>query len=425
MKFYTEPQKNIEITYEIDVLVIGSGPAGFSAALSAARNGAKTLIIEQLGNIGGISTEGLMSHWGGKSDGGIFHEILKKCAEINEGNNYDKITNVIDPEKLKTLYLNMLSNEKVKILLYTFASDVIMEGNKIVGVIVENKSGRQAIMAKAVIDASGDGDIAKKAGVKYILGREEDGKMQPATIMFKVAGVDVDHAVFLGSFESKYETEKGELQALAKQYIPFPAGHVLCYKSTLPSVVTINMTNCIDVDGTRAEDLTAATIVCRNQMEKIVEFLREFVPGFQNCYMISSASLVGIRETRHFCGEYTLTAEDIWEAKQFPDWVVTGALFNFDVHNISGAGLDKTGVQHKFTQNNGYSIPYGCLLPKGVDGLLLSGRNISGTHIAHSNFRVMPICSAIGEAAGVAAAISCRENVPLHEVAVSEIQACL
>ena len=153
-----------------------------------------------------------------------------------------------------------------------------------------------------------------------------------------------------------------------------------------------------------------------------VKFLREYAPGYENCYIISSASLMGIRETRHFKGEYTITGEDILEAKVFDDYVVKDAYFNFDVHNITGAGLDKTGVQHKFTQKKGYTIPYSCLVPIKTENLLLCGRNISGTHMAHSNFRAMPICVGIGEAAGAAAAIAVKEKISVRTVSADGIR---
>ena len=321
-----------------------------------------------------------------------------------------------------TIMLDMLSEAGVKPRLYTFASDVIMDGNKITGVIIESKSGREAIMGKVIIDASGDGDTAAKAGAPHYKGRESDGKMQPMTIMFKVGGVDVNKVRFVGSFEDTYETPNGDLQTLAKQNIPFPAGHVLIYQTTLPGIVTCNMTNCIDVDGTNADDLTKAEITCRSQIEPIINFLRKYVEGFENCFIISSASIIGVRETRHFEGEKTLTHEDILNARVFEDWVVTNAQFNFDVHNISGPGLDKTGVQKHFKQNKGYTIPYGCLVPKNIDGLLLAGRNISGTHLAHSSYRVMPICVNMGQAAGIAAALSVKNNLVPRDLDISLIQ---
>ncbi len=405
-----------------DVLVLGSGPAGFAAAYTAAKNGAEVIIVEQGGDIGGISTIGLMSHWTGSCGSPLYHEILKRSADLNEGEQKGKITINIDPEKLKTLYLQMLSEVGCKIMLYTFAYDAICDGDKVLGATVVNKSGMTEIYAKITIDATGDGDIAAASGAEYILGRETDNKMQPATIMFKVGGVDYSKAVFLESFESRYQTDKGELQALASQHIPFPAGHILTYRTTLPGVVTCNMTNCTDVDGTNADDLTKATLTCRSQMDSIMKYLREFVPGYEHCYLISSASLVGVRETRHFKGKYTLTEQDILEAKVFEDYVVKDAFFNFDVHNITGSGLDKTGVQHNFTQKKGYTIPYRCLIPEIKANLLLCGRNISGTHLAHSNYRVMPICIGMGEAAGVAAAISAKYNRALYEIDAKEIR---
>ena len=422
MQFYEENEREIPISYQVDVLVCGSGPAGIAAALAASRSGTRTMIIESMGDVGGISTSGLMSHWAGRANSHIYHEILKRSAEKNEGELKNQLTVTIDPEKLKTLYLDMLTESGVQILLYTFASDVIVVDNTVKGVIIENKSGRSAILAKVVIDATGDGDVAYKAGADYIKGRESDGKMQPCTIMFKVGGVDYSKAVFPGSFETLVPTEKGELQALGKEIIGHPAGHVLLYRSTLPGVVTCNMTNCIDIVGTKTEDLTKATIICRRQIDKIVDFLKKYAPGYENCFCISSASLIGIRETRHFKGVYTLTEEDILQARQFDDWIVRDAHFNFDIHNIEGAGLDKDGVQHKFSQKKGYTIPYRCLIPEKLDGLILAGRCISGTHKAHSNYRVMPICVGMGEGAGYAAAIAVKKGILPRDVAASEIQ---
>lgn len=408
MGFVIEKKREIPIVKEVDVLVLGAGPAGVSAAICAAREGASTALIEQTGDVGGVATVGLMSHWTGNTEGGFYEEILKRSAE---GDNQDVHSfnggqrQIINPEKLKTLLLNMVMEAGVYLRLYSFVSEAVMEGNTIKGIIIESKSGREAIMAKIVIDATGDGDIAAKAGAPYFTGRESDGRMQPATLMFKVAGVDVERGVFPGGFEETFEVPGGDLQQLGRKHISNPAGHVLLYKTTLPGVVTCNMTNCIDIDGTNAEDLTKATIVCRRQMDEIVSFLRAFVPGFEDCYIISSASLIGIRETRHFAGEETITEQDILDARVFDNWVVTKASFNFDVHNLTGSGLDETGCQQKFKQIKGYTIPYGCFVPQKIDNLYLAGRNISGTHMAHSNFRVMPICVNMGQAVGIASAM--------------------
>ena len=419
--FYTEKEKKIELIEGYDVIVVGSGPSGIAAAIKSSESGCKTLLIEKCGAVGGISTTGMMSHFTGNVRSNLYERILKNAGEKNVFKGYaSRVT--IDPEMLKNTYYEMLSKAGTELLLYTFVCDVITEGNRVCGVITESKSGRRAYKAKIIIDCSGDGDVAFFAGAEYFKGREEDGKMQPATLMFKVGGVDTDRAVFPGSFETEVETEKGELQSLAKKILPYPAGHVLLYKSTIPGTVTCNMTNCVDVDGTKAEDLTRAETVCRSQMEPIVEFLREYAPGYEKCYITGAASLIGIRETRHFKGLKTINETDIAEARFFDDWVVRDAYFNFDVHNLTGSGLDKTGSQKNFTQKKGYTIPYGCLVPVKTDGLLLSGRNISGTHMAHSNFRAMPICVALGEAAGAAASIAVKKNIQPREVNVAEIQ---
>ena len=411
-----EERRETPVWEQVDVLVVGSGPAGVSAAICAAREGVSVMLLEQSGNVGGIATEGLMSHWTGNTEGGFYDEILERSADAAQ------MRKVIDPERLKTILLEMLEEAGVKLLLYTFACAPVMEGNKIKGVIAENKTGRGAALGKIVVDASGDGDIAARAGVPYYIGRETDGKMQPATIMFKVAGVDVERGVFPGGFEEHLAIPAGDIQKLGEEHLPSPAGHVLLYRSTLPGIVTCNMTNCTDIDGTKAEDLTRATVVCRKQMESIVHFLREYVPGFENCYLISSASLIGIRETRHFKGEAVITREDILEARVFDDWVVTKAHFNFDVHNMTGNGLDETGVQKNFQQKKGYTIPYGCFVPLEVDNLYLAGRNISGTHMAHSNYRVMPICANMGQAVGVAAAICVKEGTVPRELSAATVQ---
>ena len=422
MQTYHENAKELPIAGEYDVIVAGSGPAGTAAAVMAGRMGAKVLIIEWNNAIGGISTSGMMSHWTGSVTSPLYTEILQRSADMNEGEQKGKIQQYINPENLKSVYFDMLKDANVDVLLYTFVCGVVMEGDQLTGVITESKSGRRVFRSKVVVDGTGDGDVAAFAGVEYHKGRESDGKMQPTTLMFKVAGVDMSRAVLLGSFESTYQTEKGELQALAKEHIPYPAGHLLAYKSTLPGIVTCNMTNCTDIDGTKAEDLTRAEIVCRSQMPAIVKYLREFVPGFENCYIISAGSMMGVRETRHFKGVYTLNENDILTAKVFDDWVVRGAHFNFDVHNMTGSGLDATGVQKHWTQPKGYTIPYGCLVPEKINGLLLSGRNISGTHIAHSNYRVMPICVGIGAAAGVAAATAIKKGVQVRDIKGEELQ---
>ncbi len=415
---------DIETKGNYDVIVAGSGPAGVAAAVTAGRNGMKTLLIESCGRVGGISTSGMMSHFTGSVGNKIYWEILRRAAEKNFFNS-GNITTAIDPEMLTITYIEMLEEAGTDILLYTSVFDVLMKEKRVTGVVCLNKSGFAAYNSKVLIDATGDGDAAYKSGAEFVTGRESDGRMQPATLMFKVAGVDMNRAVFPRSFETLVPTGRGELQALAKEILPYPAGHVLLYQSTIPGIVTCNMTNAIDIDGTKAEDMTRAELICRKQIPAIISFLREYAPGYENCYAISSASLIGIRETRHFIGVKTLTEKDVAEAVQYDDYAVYDAHFNFDVHNMTGSGLDETGCQEKFTQTKGYTIPYGCLVPKKIDGLLLAGRNISGTHMAHSSYRAMPICSGMGEAAGAAASIAVKKNIEPRQVDPAEIQSLI
>ena len=426
MDFYKESGREIPVVADVDVLVCGGGPAGVGAAIRAGRMGASTMIIEAQDCLGGIATAGMMSHWGGRSSSKVLQEIFdrayEKCSLLGwvEENHCGR--NAIHHEVQKIVLQEMADEAGVKCLFYTLVCEAVVEDGKVQGVIVQNKSGRGYIRAKCIVDATGDGDVAASAGVPYWKGREEDGKMQPCTLMFKVGGVDYDRAVFPPSFETRVPTEKGELQEMASRMLPFPAGHVLLYEQPTPGTVCCNMTNAISIDGTNAESITEGLKTCRSQIEPIIRFLQEYVPGYEKCWLMSAGSLLGIRETRHFQGHQSLSAEDILEAKVYDNWVVRRAFFNFDVHNLTGASLDKTGVQKKWSQPNDYTIPYGCLLPQKIEGLLLSGRNISGSHLAHSNFRIMSVCIALGEAAGVAAALSTAAGIPLADVDVKVIQ---
>ena len=408
-----------------DIIVAGAGPAGTAAAITAGRLGAKVLLLDQSHAVGGIATSGLMSHWTGSTRGPLYDEMLD-TANVPGPEEQSISRQTINPEKLKLVFLEMLDKAKVDVRLYNFVSAPVMDGpNKVGGVITESKNGRRAWLGKVVIDATGDGDVAARAGAKFQLGRPEDNGMQPVTIMFKVAGVDYPHAVFPPSFETNFEVPEGRIQDLGHKYLKHPAGHVLLYPSTLPGVVTVNMTNLTGIDGTKSEDLTKAELVCRRQINEIVDFLRGHVPGYEHCYLISTASLMGVRETRHFIGEYTVNEEDIVEARVFDDWIATRCNFNFDIHNVEGSGLDKNGAQAKFRSKGGYTIPYRALIPQGLEGLLLAGRNISGTHKAHSNYRVMPICVNIGQGAATAAVEAIRADVPLREVDIAKVQASL
>ncbi len=425
-EFYHEAARDIPVAAETDVLVIGAGPAGFGAALGAARCGARTMLIEPSNCCGGMATSGMMSHWTGSTESPLLHELFRRMeghpllppAGCARGERWSTAH-----EAMKSVMDEMLREAGVTIQYHTLAVDAIREGDAVTGVVVESKSGREAILSKVAVDGTGDGDVAARAGAEFVLGREGDHGCQPVTLMFRIGGVDCERAVFPPSFETRIELPKGEIQSLGRAHLPHPAGHVLLYRSPLPGEVVVNMTNVTGIDGTDVRDLSKAEGICRSQMAQIVEFLREFVPGYENCYVVAAADYVGVRETRHFKALYSLTETDIVEARLFDDWIATRNFFNFDIHSLKGPGLDENGAQHHFHARGSYTIPYRCCIPAKIDGLLLSGRNIDGTHKAHSNFRVMPICLNVGLGVGVAAALAVRSGVQPRQVPAAAIQA--
>ena len=423
--FYEEPAKQIPVVGSYDVIVAGGGPAGIGAAIAAARNGAKTLLLEQTAQLGGMAVPGMMSHWGGTSGSSILRELLKRC--MNDPWENEKISppNVINHEKQRLVLFEMMEEAGVTVQLHTMVAAVRKDGNRITGVITESKSGRELVECKVVIDCTGDGDVAALAGAEFQLGREEDNKMQPVTLMFKLMNVDMENAIFPCSFESYVNVPKGEIQSLGKSILPHPAGHVLLYASSMPGVVVVNMTNVINIDGTDARSLTEAEITCQKQIPQIVKFLREYAPGYEHCYVISAASYVGVRETRHVKGLYCVTAEDIIAGRVFDDWIATKSSFNFDIHNIEGAGLDKNGAQKHFHSKGPYTVPYRACVPEKIEGLLLAGRCICGTHKAHSNFRIMSVCTGIGQGCGTAAAIAVKDGVSERDVDIKKVQQAL
>lgn len=427
MRYITEPARVTPVIKECDVLICGGGPAGFGAAIGAAKANQKVILIERNSMIGGMATAGLMSHWTGNTEGPVLNELLERSRGTHTDYNYfgEKILRskfIIDHEKLNLSMIKMLEEHGVEIMFYTQICDVILENDAIQGVIVEGKTGRQAVLGGITIDATGDGDVACRAGVPYQLGRETDNAMQPVTLMMQVSGVDYSRAIFPGEFEDNIDVPHGKIQDLARAYFENPMGHVLLYPSTVEGIVTVNMTNITGIDGTNDDDISRAQMTLRFQVEKIIDFLREHAPGYENCRLYRTASMIGIRETRHFACEYTITEEDIEQAKVFDDWVATRCYFNFDIHNIEGAGLDKSGKQNEFVQTERYTIPLRSLIPLKIENLLLAGRSIGGTHMAHSNFRAMAICLNIGHGAGICAAIANKNKTKLRESIYPDIR---
>ena len=387
-------------TLNYDICVLGAGPAGIAAAIAARRMGAKVLLIDRDGVPGGMSTAGMLNTWCGDAYSSVYSYICKHTTK-RFGERL-----IYSPEELKTLLINMIDAAGIDLLLHSFATGVINRGGTVSEVRIHTKSGEIAIEAKIFIDCTGDGDIAALAGVPFDKGRD-DGLMQPMTVQFTVCGVDESRALYA-------DVQTPELKAKMQEYladgrVSFPVGLLILLEAIEPHTAFVNMTNVINVDGTNVFDQTRAEIEARRQIPQIVRFLRENVPGYEECYVIASAAYAGARETRRIKGRYTLTATDVQSGATFEDWIVDGALYPFGIHNPSG-NVDRDENCPEDTKKR-YAIPYGCFTPVGMKNLLMAGRCISGDHYALSSYRVMPICFAMGEGVGTCAAIALRDGI--------------
>jgi len=426
MKTIFEPAREIEILNEYDVVVAGGGPAGVCAGIASARAGRKTLLVEQFNCLGGMATVGLhqkiaVYHGSGGTPeiaGGIPKEIADRTTKDHQA-DYRRNGLYVEIEEFKLLLDRMAEECGLELLYHSQVSEAIADGADVGGVILNNKSGRFAALAKVTIDCTGDGHVAFKAGCRMMHGRSEDGKMQPVTLMYRVGGVDWPRAerycgedAGLRDFCRK-AAEEGLMRPWQSMIMGF------WWIPSRPDQVNVNFTH-MHLDGASAFDLTLASIEGRKQVREAVQAMRALVPGFEKSYLIDTAAYVGIRETRRIYGEYVLDVEDIKNQTIFEDSIGLGAAF-VDIHNVEGPGMDKKSG-YNLPAGGYYSIPYRTLIPEKVENLLVAGRCHSATHEAAGSTRWMTQCMIMGQAAGTAAALAIEDGIKPRLVGISRLK---
>ncbi len=443
------PPRVARLAAETDVLVVGGGPAGLGAAFGAAKAGARVILTERYGFLGGNATAALVmplmsfhtqqqrrekpdavtllptDHGAGEPVvAGVvttfLHRLVKAGGAIAPSLNTGYVV-PFDPEIFKLVALDLLDEAKVDFLFHAFATDLFDSDDKR-QVVFETKSGPLVIRAHVVIDCTGDGDVAARAGAPYEIGREDDGLVQPMTLMFRITEFD------RGGFEAYVKQHPDQWRgvhglwdlirrAAAEGKLQLPREDMLFFATPHDREVSVNSTRVTRVSGIDVWDLSFAEWEGRRQMRQIAAFLRGHVPGFEKGYVVQSGVNIGVRETRRILGDYQLTADDILQARKFPD-VIARSTYPVDIHNPEGTGT----LLKRLPPGEAYDIPLRCLLPREADGVMVAGRCISGTHEAHSSYRVMPVSMATGQAAGVCGALAVRQKRAPRAVPVLDVQ---
>ena len=442
MKTITEPSREIPVRAEADVLVIGGGPSGIMAAEAAADRGTKVMLIENRGYLGGNLTIGLpilsfLDVNGKQCIRGYAQDFIDRMAARGASSDHKRCRlhmslTIIDPETVKDVALEILREKGVEVLMYVFAAGVVKDGDKVRGVIVESKNGREAILAKTFIDCTGDGDVAARAGAVVHKG-DDKGGMQPPTLMYSMRGVDVtalrkaiverpeefdmDRMPPEQFKEGKFITVglRSRIKKAEAVGLHIPVARTILITGLKDDEIWVNMTRVSGVDSTLPESYTNGEITARAQIGRINEYLRCFVPGFENAWMDKVAPFMGIRESRQIGCEYMLTGEDILASRRFTDCIAVAG-YPVDIHHSTGA--DCTML---FAEDN-YDIPYRCLVPIGLSNLLVAGRCAGYTHEAMASTRVMSTCMAVGEAAGTAARLALAQGVEPARVDIHKVR---
>lgn len=445
-----EDRREIPVARTYDVIVAGGGSGGAGAAVAAGRLGARTLLIERNAYLGGTSTGGMMAVFWAPADSfsGYMKEVLDELLAREAAQTGAVVP--FDPEILKEIHLDKVLEAGADPLFYTWIVDAIVQDGQVRGVVVENKSGRQALLAHTVVDATADGDVAAFAGAEFQKGRE-DGAMRPVTVLFRMGNVDLGRMLgyatshpdqfiadasvnFVNAREGKVRLAGffGLVKAARERGELDPECHYLRVESAdfEKKMVLINTVRVYGIDGTSAWDLTRGEIEARKQMKQLIHFMKREVPGFENAFLVDSSASLGVRETRHIVGEYVLNYDDVLSSRQFDDVIALNCSHlphGKEMHSPDareGAEEDDANRRERWPRLC-HEIPYRSLVVKGVTNLLVAGRCISATHEADRMTRNIPPCIMTGQAAGTAAALAARLRVAPSELDVRGLQAAL
>ena len=407
-----------------DLIVVGGGFAGTAAAIAAARQNVDVLLIERYNALGGAAANCLVMPFMPFSTrmpesnelkylcGSIFLEVLR---EMNKFTGADKPGTAFDEEILKLVLNRMVTAAGVQLLYNTTVTEVHREDGVIRSVKVLGKSRVMQFTADYFIDATGDAELSYLAGCPSKVGREKDGLCQPMTLCFRMGGIN----------KEKYAKIRSQITPLYKELqskglIRNPREDVFILPNFNDGVLHFNSTRIVRHDPTDPFDITAAEIEAREQAFELLNLLKENFEGFENARILSTALQIGIRESRKVIGEYTLTQEDMKALTRFPDGIAT-ANYDIDIHNPEGAGTS----HYYFGKGEWYEIPYRCLVPKGMNNLLVAGRCISSTHEAQASYRIMPFFAELGQAAGTAVAIAKETGTNTRQLDVEKVRTVL
>ena len=429
-----EPARQLPVAASADVVVAGGGTAGVVAAIAAARSGVSVLLVESSGSLGGTATNGLVTPMmsiqidGAPMCSSISDDINDRMAALGAGSQRDG-TVFFDPEMMGFVLDQLAREAGVQMLRHTLVTGAVMRQGRIVGILTENKRGREAILGKRFIDCTGDGDVCVRAGAGYEAGDPETGRNQPISLRYMMSGVDLKRfAGFLNSLDpqGRYEADhfhtacvwnrKWPLEPIFRQALE--AGE-LTWEDGLywqvfsvpgrPDTLAFNCPEVFDrVNGTDASDLTHAQMYGREAMLRLSRFYRARLPGFENAFITQVAPQVGVRESRRIHCLYRLSDEDVLLRRKFPDGVAQSN-YPIDIHGLDLMNRELGEAQADV--NPWYEVPYRAMVVADVENLLVAGRCVDASFAAQATLRVQPTVRALGEAAGIAAALSIQQDV--------------